>query len=209
MANFMNRLANFMGLNEEDDEENSYYDEEEEPVRRGSRDRSTQRDRDEREDRTDRYDRYDDYDRYDRAERNDRSERRDRAESRANGRSDAAEISPRNTYTPNSARRTSSKSSAPAQDSYPVANGMKMIVYHPVTYEDTQHIIDNVKNRKPVIVNMEDLEVETAQRILDFLSGAIYALNGTMSKISRGIFIVAPNNCDVIGNEDGEEEYDA
>ena len=88
----------------------------------------------------------------------------------------------------------------------PVSGCMKMIVYHPVSYEDTQNIIDNIKNRKPVIVNMEELEIECAQRILDFLSGAVYALNGTMSKISRGIFVVAPNNYDVVGN--GEDEYD-
>lgn len=88
----------------------------------------------------------------------------------------------------------------------PNAAQLKMIVYHPVSYEDTQNIIDNLKNRKPVIVNMEELEMETAQRILDFLSGAVYALNGTMCKISRGIFVVAPNNYDVVGN--GDEDYD-
>ena len=86
--------------------------------------------------------------------------------------------------------------------SLPISGGMKMIVYHPVSYEDTQTIIDNLKNRKPVIVNMEDLEVDCAQRILDFLSGAIYALSGTMCKVSRGIFVVAPNNYDVVGNND-------
>jgi cell division inhibitor SepF len=84
----------------------------------------------------------------------------------------------------------------------PISGGMKMIVYHPVSYEDTQIIIDNLKNRKPVIVNMEELDVECAQRILDFLSGAVYALSGTMCKISRGIFVVAPNNYDVVGNND-------
>ena len=84
----------------------------------------------------------------------------------------------------------------------PISGGMKMIVYHPVSYEDTQIIIDNLKNRKPVIVNMEELEMDCAQRILDFLSGAVYALNGTRCKISRGIFVVAPNNYDVVGNGD-------
>ena len=82
----------------------------------------------------------------------------------------------------------------------PSAAQMKMIVYHPVSYEDTQNIIDNLKSRKPVIVNMEDLEIECAQRILDFMAGAVYALNGTIFKISRGIFVVAPTNYDVIGN---------
>ena len=88
----------------------------------------------------------------------------------------------------------------------PNVAAMKMIVYHPVSYEDAQNIIDNLKSRKPVIVNMEELDVAAAQRILDFISGAIYALNGTIAKISRGIFVVAPANYDVIGNESGEYE---
>ncbi|MDO4564892.1 MAG: cell division protein SepF [Clostridia bacterium] len=86
----------------------------------------------------------------------------------------------------------------------PNVAAMKMIVYHPVSYEDAQNIIDNLKSRKPVIVNMEELEVSCAQRILDFISGAVYALNGTICKISRGIFVVAPNNYDVVGNEEDE-----
>ena len=107
-----------------------------------------------------------------------------------------------------SSARERFSSRAPASTSgsnLPISGAMKMIVYHPVSYEDTQAIIDNLKNRKPVIVNMEELELETAMRILDFLSGAVYALNGTMCKISRSIFVVAPNNYDVVGN--GEDDY--
>jgi len=92
--------------------------------------------------------------------------------------------------------------------SMPSAMQMKMIVYHPISYEDTQNIIDNMKSRKPVIVNMEELEIECAQRILDFMAGAVYALNGTIFKIARGIFVVAPNNYDVIGNGDGALDED-
>ena len=88
----------------------------------------------------------------------------------------------------------------------PNAAQLKMIVYHPVSYEDTQNIIDNLKSRKPVIVNMEELDLECAQRILDFIAGAIYALNGTIYKISHGIFVVAPTNYDVIGNGDNDED---
>jgi len=106
---------------------------------------------------------------------------------------------------PPAPRRRAERSSGATGSNLPISGGMKMIVYHPVSYEDTQSIIDNLKNRKPVIVNMEELEVECAQRILDFLSGAVYALNGTMCKISRGIFVVAPNNYDVVGN--GEDDY--
>lgn len=74
---------------------------------------------------------------------------------------------------------------------------MKMIVYHPVCYDDAQSIVDNLKNRRPVIVNMEELDGNCAQRVLDFLLGSIYALNGTINKISRGIFLVAPRDVDV------------
>lgn len=85
---------------------------------------------------------------------------------------------------------------------------MKMIVYHPISYEDTQNIIDNLKSRKPVIVNMEELEIDCAQRILDFMAGAIYALNGSIYKISRGIFVVAPTNYDIIGNDESSDYTD-
>lgn len=90
--------------------------------------------------------------------------------------------------------------------SMPNTAQMKMIVYHPVSYEDTQNIIDNLKSRKPVIVNMEELEIDCAQRILDFMAGAIYALNGTIYKISRGIFVVAPTNYDVIGSDNSFDD---
>lgn len=89
-----------------------------------------------------------------------------------------------------------------ANETTPVSNvaDMKMIVFHPVAYDDAQSIADNLKSRKPIIVNMEELDGTTAQRVLDFLLGAVYALDGTISKISRGIFLVAPKNCDVVDN---------
>mgnify|MGYP000882025087 CR=1 FL=1 len=87
----------------------------------------------------------------------------------------------------------------------PTAGNVKVIVYRPVCYEETQSIIDNLKSRKSVIVNMEDLEISCAQRILDFMSGAIYALNGTIFKVSKGIFVVAPMNVDVVGNDSEDE----
>jgi cell division inhibitor SepF len=88
----------------------------------------------------------------------------------------------------------------------PGANTSKMIVYRPVSYEDTQNIIDNLKSHKPVIVNMEQIEVDTAQRILDFMSGACYAVDGRVYKVSSRIFIVAPANIDIIGSSDGFRE---
>ena len=84
------------------------------------------------------------------------------------------------------------------------SSSMKMILYKPMSYEDSQTIVDNLRARKPVIVNMVDLEREAAQRVLDFVAGAVYALNGTIRKVEYGIFVIVPSNMTLVGN--GEEE---
>lgn len=76
----------------------------------------------------------------------------------------------------------------------------KMVIYKPTSFEEVKEISDEVKNRRAVIVNMEKLDKDNAKRVLDFLSGSIYALNGTVKKIGAGIFIFAPDNVDISGN---------
>lgn len=78
--------------------------------------------------------------------------------------------------------------------------GIRMVVFQPQTYEDTQTIIDNLKAKKPIIVNLENLNIDVAQRVLDFISGAIYALDGSVRKVSKGIFLLAPRGVDIAGN---------
>lgn len=78
--------------------------------------------------------------------------------------------------------------------------GMRMVVYQPQSYDDTQRIIDDLKSGRPVIANLEDLNVEIAQRVLDFLSGAVYGVDGSIRKVSRGIFLLAPPHVDISGN---------
>lgn len=73
-------------------------------------------------------------------------------------------------------------------------NHMKVIVYKPTKYSDAEQIVMNLKSKKPVVVNLEDVEVELARKIFNFCSGAICALDGEMRKISKEIFILAPNN---------------
>lgn len=80
------------------------------------------------------------------------------------------------------------------------ASNIKVVVYQPLTYEDTQTIIDNLRSRKPVIINLDALDIELAQRVLDFISGAVYALDGSIQKVAKGIFVVAPSNVDISGN---------
>lgn len=77
---------------------------------------------------------------------------------------------------------------------------MKVIVYEPLKFEEVSDIVDNLKSRKPVVLNLENLDQEVAKKIFDFVNGAIYALEGNIQKVSRGIFILAPNNVDITGN---------
>jgi len=78
-------------------------------------------------------------------------------------------------------------------------NQFKVIIIQPETIDDAQEICDHLKSKKAVVVNLEGLGKEEAQRIVDFLSGAVYALDGGIQKVSYGIFVIAPNNVDLMG----------
>ena len=90
----------------------------------------------------------------------------------------------------------------------PVNGGgsIKMVLFQPISYEDSQAIVDNLRANKPVIVNMVDLERECAQRVLDFMAGAVYALNGTIRRVSYGIFVIVPSSVLIIGQGDEENQ---
>lgn len=75
----------------------------------------------------------------------------------------------------------------------------KVVVMQPENFDDARDICDHLKNKKPVVINLEDLQKECAQRIVDFLSGAVYSLDGEIQKVSSGIFIIAPSNVDIMG----------
>jgi cell division inhibitor SepF len=77
---------------------------------------------------------------------------------------------------------------------------IKMVIMQPENMDDAQDICDHLKVKKPVIINLEELDKDTAQRIIDFLSGSIYALEGNIQKVSAGIFVIAPNNVDIMGD---------
>jgi len=87
-------------------------------------------------------------------------------------------------------------------------NKNKMVIFKPSSFEEVREITDEVKNRRAAIVNFEKLDRETAKRILDFMAGSIYALNGTVKKIGPGIFLFAPDNVDVSGVEAEEKNQD-
>ena len=90
---------------------------------------------------------------------------------------------------------------APPQQPYaPAQQGSTMsttsqsgvVIYSPSTYEDVQLLIDHLKMREQVIVDFSTLNQASVYRILDFMSGAIYALSGSIQQISNNIFLFAP-----------------
>lgn len=89
--------------------------------------------------------------------------------------------------------------------SMPQGNQVKMVISQPTTFEQSEEICQYLKERKSCIVNLEYVNKDVARRIVDFISGGVYALNGHIQKISNSIFLIAPANYD-IANEMGREE---
>lgn len=83
-----------------------------------------------------------------------------------------------------------------------ITSQFKMVVIEPKTFDESPKLVDNLKAKKPVIINLEKLESDTARKIFDFLSGATYALNGNVQKIANNIFVFVPENVDVTSSVD-------
>lgn len=77
------------------------------------------------------------------------------------------------------------------------ANLAKIVIIKPAEYEVATTICDNLKNRKIVVVNTNNMENKIAQRLLDFMSGASYALEGDIQEVESGIYILSPSNVEV------------
>lgn len=78
--------------------------------------------------------------------------------------------------------------------------GSKMILFEPRAYSESQQIADYLKKRNAVVVNLKRVTPDQAKRIVDFLSGTLYAINGGLQKLGTGIFLCTPNNVDVEGS---------
>lgn len=74
---------------------------------------------------------------------------------------------------------------------------MKVVVVQPRTFDDVQSIVEHIKSRRPVILNLDVCDNKARQRVLDFMSGATYGSGGKMQKISECIFLSAPANIQV------------
>lgn len=81
----------------------------------------------------------------------------------------------------------------------PANSNGKMILLEPRAYSESQQIADHLKKKNTVVVNMKRVTPDQAKRIVDFLSGTVYALGGDLQKIGAGIFLCTPKNVDVEG----------
>lgn len=89
------------------------------------------------------------------------------------------------------------------------AEGNKMILLEPRAYSESQQIADHLKRRNTVVVNLKRVTSEQAKRIVDFLSGTLYAIGGDLQKLGTGIFLCTPKNINVQGKMSDEEEKKA
>ncbi|MDD6223860.1 MAG: cell division protein SepF [bacterium] len=83
-----------------------------------------------------------------------------------------------------------------------VESGMsknKMILFEPRAYSESTQIVDYLKSRNTVVVNLKRVTPDQAKRIVDFLTGGLYAMNGNLQKLGGGIFLCTPNNVNVEG----------
>lgn len=78
------------------------------------------------------------------------------------------------------------------------ASPMKVVIVEPKKYDEVTTIADHLKQKKAVIVNLENLNDPSIRKsIFEFMNGAVYVLDGGIQKVSKGIFILAPNNVDI------------
>jgi len=82
----------------------------------------------------------------------------------------------------------------------------KMILLEPRAFSESQQIADHLKRRNTVVVNLKRVTSDQAKRIVDFLSGTIYAIGGDLQKIGGGIFLCTPNNINVQGKISDEQD---
>lgn len=80
------------------------------------------------------------------------------------------------------------------------ASGMEVCVIKPTSVEDAREITETLLNNRTVVLNVEGLDVEIAQRIIDFTSGSCFAISGNLQKISNYIFIITPASVDISGD---------
>ena len=141
------------------------------------------------------YDEYDDYDDYDEPKKSSKKSKKDDINSQDSKVESYEEV----TQKPSKA----SKASARNNKVVPMRSGrnnMEVCVIKPANVEDAREITDTLLSGRAVILNLEGLHVDIAQRIIDFTSGSCYSINGNLQKVSSYIFIITPESVEISGD---------
>ena len=97
-------------------------------------------------------------------------------------------------------RKTSPKITPIKQARRSGSGGMEVCVIKPTSIEDGREITETLLANRTVVLNLEGIDVDVAQRIIDFASGSCFAINGNLQKISQYIFIITPSSVDISGD---------
>ena len=81
-----------------------------------------------------------------------------------------------------------------------LGNRQEVVLFRPGSFNDTSKAADDLRNRKAVIVNMENVDKAMARRVVDFLSGCAYAVDGKVKKVAQSTYLFCPFNMDVVGD---------
>lgn len=97
-------------------------------------------------------------------------------------------------------RRVTRQDRQPIQMRSASQSGLELIIRKPTSFDDSQEICDLLKQEHAIIVNLEQVDRELAQKMMDFISGAIYALDAKIHQISGCIFCISPAKVDISGD---------
>ena len=86
----------------------------------------------------------------------------------------------------------------------------EVVLFHAKSFDDAAKAADELRKRKAVILNMENVDKSLTRRVVDFLSGSVYALDGSVKKIAQSTYLFCPHNMDVVGDlENVPGEYES
>ncbi|MBC7334850.1 MAG: cell division protein SepF [Clostridia bacterium] len=89
--------------------------------------------------------------------------------------------------------------------SLPSPRPARLVIARPYSFDQAEEVGEYLRTRQPVLLNLDRSEAAVARRLLDFLSGVVYALGGSVEKVSEGIFVLAPPNVEIDRRDGGTE----
>ena len=82
----------------------------------------------------------------------------------------------------------------------------EVVLFHAKSFDDAAKAADELRRKKAVILNMENVDKALTRRVVDFLSGSVYALDGSVKKIAQSTYLFCPHNMDVVGDLENVQE---